>query len=70
MALELLETLESAGLAAGFWGFLLSSRYRERCRARWRSATGSGRAAMVLNGALGMVIGLGLPALLVYLLLS
>jgi len=64
--LELLETAETAGYLLGFWGFLFSSRYRAQVLARWRAAGPSRRAQLGLEGAISTAIGVGIPAIIIW----
>jgi hypothetical protein len=66
---ELLETAEAAGYLLGFWGFLFSSRYRAQVLARWRAADLGTRARLGLDGIISTTIGLGVPAVILWVVL-
>ena len=67
---ELLDTVETAGYLLGFWGFVFSSKYRAQVLARWRTADAAKRGRLALDGIIATIVGLGLPGLIIWILLT
>jgi hypothetical protein len=61
---------EILGYVVGFWAFLFSPRYRARTLHSWRHADRAQRGWMMLDGVVAMLIGLGLPLLIAWLLVK
>lgn len=61
---DLGDTGEAFRYFVGFWGFVLSPRYRTATVLRWQQGAPSARALMILEGAIATTVGLGLPVLI------
>ena len=54
----------------GFWRFVLSKQFRRDCLSRFRRMSGGSKALELLNALVSTAIGLGVPFLFVYVVLS
>jgi hypothetical protein len=61
---------EALTILVGFWRFVLSGTYRHRKIEEWRESRRSlgGRLAIAAEIAVGVVIGLGLPIVIIVVL--
>jgi len=67
---ELLDAVEGAGYLLGFWAFVFSPTYRAQVLARWRAAKPSTRIRLALNGIIATAIGVALPAVVLWIVLT
>lgn len=67
---DLADGIEALGKFGRFWLFVGVSSYRARQWADFRAATVPGKALRVLEAMITAAVGLGLPALLVWLILD
>lgn len=64
-------TIAEAHLAdLGFWAFLFSPTYRARVLRAWHEAGWPKRSLMVLDSAVAIIVGVGLPLFLGWLLVA
>ena len=67
---DIADALEALGKFGSFWLFLGAPSYRTRQLAEFRAATLSGKLLRTLEAGIAAALGLGLPALLVWLIVD
>ena len=64
------DLIETGWYFTAFWAFLLKPSFRRAKLDQFRRASRSARARQLLDAALATVIGLGLPGLIVWLIVT
>ena len=67
---DVADGLEALGKLTSFWLFVGVPSYRTRQLTAFRGASPPGKALLLLEAILAAVLGLGLPTLLIWLIVS